>query len=109
MRHVYDCGTIVIASSGQNSSSLAADPHFQNATGLIIFAPATLTGTIKVQVSIDDSTYYDLQSSGADVNVAASDAVPITFQGWNYIRVTSDMAEGGARTFTIKAVEDLDD
>ena len=109
-RHVYDCGTIAITSGQTDSTAVAANPHYQNATGLVIGAPSALTGTITIQISLDGgSTYLALQSNGSDVTIGASDAVSITFQGWTHLRVVSGSAEGATRTFTVRAVEDVSD
>ena len=106
-RHVYDLPDLVIASSGTDSSAVAADPHYQRARAIIIQAPATLTGTITVQVSLDGgTTYADLQSGGADVTIAAASVAVIDFQGWTHLRVKSGSAEGAERTFIAKAVEE---
>lgn len=109
-KHTYDCGTIAITSGQTDSTALAANPHYQNAEGLVIAAPAALTGTITVQISLDGgSTYVALQSSGSDVTIGVSKAVSITFQGWTHLRVVSGSAEGATRTFTIRAVENVRD
>lgn len=107
-KHVYDVGSMVIASSETDSTAIAADPHYQNATALIIEGPDALTGTVTVEVSLDDaSSYSKLQSGGADITIGAGDAVPITFQAWTHIRVSSGSAEDAERTFVVKAVEDV--
>lgn len=108
MRHYYDCGTIVIASSGSNSTEVDADPHYQNARGLLIEAPDTLTGTITVQVSLDGgSSFSNLQRAGADITIAAGDVEEVEYKGWDVLRVSSGSAEGGARTFVVNAYEDF--
>ena len=109
-RHTYDCGTIAILINETDSSAVAANPHYQNATGLLIGSPTALTGTVKFQVSHDGgSTYLDLQSSGADVTIGAAESVQLTFQGWTHLRVVSGSAEAATRTFTVRAVEDVND
>lgn len=107
--HTYDCGTISIANGGTTSGVLAANPHYQNAKGLVIWGSAALTGTVTVQVSYDGTTYAALQSSGADVTITAADATPITFQGWTHLRLVSGSAEGAQRDFIVRAVENVRD
>jgi len=92
---------LVIANGGTDSNNIEVDA----VNDLCIFAPATLTGTINVQVSPDASNWFDLKSGGSNVAVAASAAVVITNGGFKYLRVHSGSAEGAARTFNASMQE----
>lgn len=105
----YDIPNIQIASSGTDSGAVAADPHFQQADGISIEAPDTLTGTVTVQVSHDGgSSFSDYQDpdSGSDVTVPAGSVAYVKYTGFDQLRVQSGSSEGSARTFTLKGIED---
>lgn len=90
--------TISIASAQTDSGSRQLDP-FTKSIG--IQAPATLTGTITIQVSTDDSTFVPLQSAGADVTIAVSQGVVLTDLPFEYLRVQSSGAEAAQRDFVV--------
>jgi hypothetical protein len=69
------------------------------ARAICIFAPGTVTGTITIQVSHDDTTYYSLQLAAANIAIAVNTAVVVTNTGFRYLRLHSGSAEGGIRTF----------
>lgn len=96
---------LVIANGGTTSNVLdRADYRFMDE--FLIGAPSALTGTITVEVSLDEgTTYHTLTSAGADINIAASKAVVIGAGGWDKLRLKSSGAEGGERTFEIKGIE----
>jgi hypothetical protein len=104
-----DLGTLVIANAGSNSTAL--EFKRKPVRGIVIYAPAALTGTVTVQVAIGATeaaaTWVDLQSAGSDVEVAAGKAVTIDAIAWDWLRVQSDGAEGSERTFTVMAYEDV--
>lgn len=73
-----------------------------------VLMPAAFTGaTLTFQVSPDDGTYlplYNADGTAYSVAVAASRAVvldPSVFIGVNYIKIVSNLAEGGARVVTL--------
>ena len=69
------------------------------ANDICIFSPSSLTGTITVQVSQDNTTWVDLKSGGSSVTVGASAGVVITNCAFKWLRVNSGSDEGTARTF----------
>lgn len=101
-------GILVIANGETESEAVTSD--MRNLRGVTIAAPAgvTLTGVVKVQVSLDGGTsWVYLQSGGLDVEVPSSRAAAIDYVGWDQIRVISDSAEGAARSFLIRGVEEI--
>lgn len=100
-----DLGTLVIANGEQNSSSMNFRKWRSGARKIGIYGPAELDGTIKVQVSEDDSTWFDYQEAGADVAIPADGYVTLKNNGFKYLRVVSSGAETPARTFTVKGEE----
>jgi hypothetical protein len=96
-------GNLVIASAGTNSTDLSGR-ILRTVSSLEIHGPATLTGTVKVQTPNDltaSPTYNDLQSGGADINIAVGEATVITAVPSHGIRVQSDGAEAAERTFPV--------
>ena len=82
--------------------------------GITIFAPASLTGTITVEVTgnldaeLSSSVRWaTLQSGGADIEVGASEAVPVDFVGYHAVRLASDSTEGSPREFIVSGVEEI--
>jgi len=107
-QHSYNCADMVIASSGTNSTALAANPHFENASSLIIEAPDTLTAACTLYGSFDDATSYSqIYSGGAAITLTAAKSVSVTNLGWTHIRVTAASAEGAERTFKVRATEEV--
>lgn len=103
--------TMRIASAGTDSpdfTSYASARVLRTISALSIQAPAALTGTVTVQVpdSIGSSpSYQTLQSGGADVQVTAGDAIPITRVPFHGFRLHSGSAEGANRDFVIMGEE----
>jgi hypothetical protein len=74
------------------------------ATGITIYAPAALTGTITIEVQpYGDATWRTLQSGGADITLAATKAVVISPPAFADLRLHSSGAEGADRDFFIDA------
>jgi hypothetical protein len=73
-----------------------------------IYGPASLTGTVTVEVSPDGgATWNVLHSAGVAVEVAAASCVVIlaALALFEQIRVKSDGAEGADRVFALIAAE----
>lgn len=91
--------TLTIASGGTNSDAV----DVARAESATIYPPATLTGTVTVQVSGDSgSTFLDLQSEGSDVDLTVSKALTITSLAADSLRLNSSGAEGDDRSFVVK-------
>lgn len=98
--------TLTIASSGSNSNGVTLTKKAYRS--LAIFGPAALTGTVKVAVSADGgSTYQVLQSGGSDIEIAAGKCVTIDIVAFDRVRVQSDASEAAQRQFELRAVEEL--
>lgn len=75
-----------------------------DAWGLTIYAPATLTSTavgVFVEPTDTGTSFFALQSGGVDVVFAAGKATVISPVPFRQIRVVTTAAEGSARTFVI--------
>ena len=95
-------GNLVIASSGTTTPERTAKADYGDAENIVIFAPATLTGTVTVEVSdVPGGTFVPLQSGGADVTLPAGKATTITEVGFPAMRFKSGSAEAAARTFIL--------
>lgn len=95
-------GTLTIASAGTDSPSL--DLKRKPVVAITVYAPATLTGTITIQVSHDDSTWA---THPVTAGLAASTVVVIEPIAFSYLRIHSNAAEGGNRDFVLEAAEDI--
>ena len=100
---VSPIANLVIAISATGSNVISG---IKDARALCIYAPAspaTLTGTVKVQVYPTAGTVSprDLTSAAVDITVAAGDAVVITDIAFTRLRLLSSSAEGAARTFHV--------
>lgn len=92
---------LTIASGSSNSNAIEL---MEDAYGLGIQAPATLTSTmILVQVAMAASsgaTFATLQSGGTDVTITAGKALIITPIPYKQLRIQGSSAEGADRSFT---------
>ena len=105
MRTGVPLTALVIANSGTTSGTIKADEfERQGCIGINIQAPAALTGTLTVEISLDDgSTFAAWQSPpGTDITVAQAKAITVAFSGWDELRVKSDASEGAERTILIR-------
>lgn len=104
-----DLANCVIAISTQAGSAVGP---VDDATAVTIFAPSTLTGTIRVQASQNDTTkaagtWVDVKSAGSNITVAADAAVTVTEIAFRWLRVFSGSAEAAARTFGVRKQYDV--
>lgn len=94
-----------VITSGQQAGS-AVGPC-DDATAVTIFAPSTLTGTIRIQASQNDATrtagtWVDVKSAGSNITVAADGAVTVIEVAFRWLRLFSGSAEGATRTFGVR-------
>ena len=98
--HYANLGTLVISSGGTDSTAITK--YLDDAKTVSIWAPATVTGTIGIEISFDEgTTYMDLTSGGSHVTIAGGNSVTITDPGFNGLRVISGSTETDTRTFTV--------
>jgi len=98
---VFQIPDLVIELSETLSNVLRPD-DLKRATRLLIIGPATLTGTVSLQISDDNSTWATLtDSTGEDITLTAGKAKEITINERSYVRLQSSMSEGGNRRFKI--------
>ena len=94
---------IDISSSNTTSNTIAITSE---AVNISIWAPATLTGTVTVQVAPDPNSaaaaFLALQSTGSDVTLTASKCTTITASGFGAMRLSSSLAEGADRVFPVR-------
>lgn len=98
-------GTLTISNGTAQSAWLASKLGFGAQIGLVIYAPATLTGTVNVLVSPDEagSVNGKLDVQGTIVVVGAGRAVAIIQTGWKSISLISSSNEAADRVFIIAA------
>ncbi len=88
--------------------------NFAGLRGIQIFSPAaTPGGTITVETTgnLDAETpelviWCTQKSGGADLTLAALEALPIDFVCWQGLRVASSAAESVALVYIVKGVEE---
>lgn len=97
---ICDLQPIIIASGTSTGNAVGT---FDDANALTIFSPATLTGTITVEVepSSTGTTFVALQSGGSDVTIPAGKATVLNKVGWRQMRLTSGASEGQTDTFKV--------
>jgi hypothetical protein len=104
--------TLTIANGGTDSGALSASSSVSagilkllvgSLISVTVFAPATVTGTITIQVKPNPAAadWTTLQSAGADVTIAAGKAVTLSSIPFGDMRIHSSGAEGAERVFTL--------
>lgn len=92
----------VIANGGTVSNAIR---QFDDAWGLTIYAPATITSTSGVQVQVEPTStgtnFVILQSGGVDVFAPQARATVISPVPFMQLRLVSSVAEGQTDTFVI--------
>ena len=92
----------LVIASGATDTTTPITKYLEDANGVTITAPATLTGTVTIKGSVDGGTSYaDVGSGGSDVTIGAGNAVTITPFVFNALKVTSGSTEAGDRTFKV--------
>lgn len=89
---------LIIPESASPSNVLEVS-DFSHLDGLLIGAPAALTGTVTIQGRIG-ATWYAIQT------IAAAAAVAVTNTGFDAFRVNSSGSEAAARTFVVRGWEE---
>lgn len=97
--HYANLGTLVISSGGTASTEITA--YLSDAKTISIWAPATVTGTVGIEVSYDGTNWADLTSGGSDITIAGGNVVTITDPGFSGLRVVSGSTEADTRTFNV--------
>jgi len=105
MHRAVDLGTLTIPASSQASSSLDFTGWRGSVESIDIYGPGVLTGSVKVQVSEDNTTWFDKQSAGADIAIPADGSVTLQSVGFKYLRVYSASVEVAERVFIVKGEE----
>ena len=97
--------TLTIDSGFASSSVLTG---FEDASALIIMAPATLTGTITVRIATESSgvtassTWSDYQSGGSDITIGQGNSAQLTPPLGGSLILVSSTAEGAKRHFQVQ-------
>ena len=98
---VVDLPNLTIPNGTSTSNAIGI---LDDAWGLGLWTPATLTGTVTIEVSPDDTgtTWAPLQSGAVDVQPAAGKHTTINPIAFKRIRMTSGAAEGADRVFVLR-------
>ena len=98
-------GTLTITSGQTQSGWLASKLGFGAENGIVIYAPAALTGVVSVMLSPDEAGTVNGKADvqGTVVAVAAGRAVTLIQAGWKSISVQSTLAEAADRIFVVAA------
>lgn len=108
MPFIADMKSLTIASGQTNGTAIGG---FDDAEALVIYAPATLTGTITLQVAPEREaseggtstaqSWATMQSGGVDITLPAGKALTLTDIAFRQLRLVSGSAEGGDRAFRV--------
>lgn len=94
-----------MASGASVSATLDRSTYFSNSVSFCVMAPSSLTNSsFSFQISDDGSTWFNLQSGGSDVTIAAGKAVTITPPPVAFFRLSGASTEGAERTFRISVM-----
>ncbi len=111
-RHLHRFGTLTIASGQTQSQAYAVQSALGSLIDLLVFAPATLPETVRVQVAPiaapQAADWKDLQVGvpGANMTIAAGVAQMVPAGGMAAIRLVSGVAVAADRVFTLNAQMD---
>ena len=98
-------GTLTVARGQTTSGWLNSKIGFGRATDIVIYGPATATGTFGVEVSWLDAPgatdYGALKIDGTQVTVGALDAAVCPSSSFKSLRVKSSSAEDATRTLIV--------
>ena len=93
---VLDLGAYPTPRSGKTGAKAYRDLN------ITIQGPATLGGTVTVQVcDTEAGTYTALQSGGADVTVPAAKTTPVVPISSRFMKLVSSGAESGGKNFIV--------
>lgn len=100
----YDTVTMpsMVNPGGTDTSSIVS--LFEDAFGLTIFAPTTLTSTgnlIEVEPTSTGTNFVTLQSGGTDVVFTAGKATVISPVAWRQMRIVGTAVEASQRIFRL--------
>jgi hypothetical protein len=95
----YAQETLTIANGGTTSGVISLP---ERAATLIIETPATLTGTVTLEGSLDGTNFKAIYSGGSAVTLAANGIHTVSPVEANKIRLVSGSAEDAARSFIVK-------
>ena len=97
--------TLTIDSGFASSSVLTG---FEDASALIIMAPAALTGTITIRVATESSgatassTWADYQSGGSDITIGQGNSAQLTPPLGGSLILVSSTSEAARRYFQVQ-------
>lgn len=92
---------MTIPSGGSTSNAIG---NFDDAWGLTIYSPVTVTATafgVEVEPTSTGTNFVALQSGGSDVTLPAARATVISPVPFRQMRITSSSAEGQDDVFTV--------
>jgi len=97
--------TLTIAQAAQNSDVLSMGSAGTREGYIVgILNPATLTGTVTVEVcDTEAGTFRTLQSDAVDITLAVGKAAVLDPFPFPFMRLHSTLAEAAARSFVIQA------
>lgn len=94
--------TLSIPNNTKPSNAAIIGYQADRVVNVAIWSPATLTGTVNVQTSPDNSTWSNLElDGGSDVAIAASKALVLRGIVAKYLRLNSGTNEGAQRDFQV--------
>jgi len=94
--------TLTIANGQTLSSALDLNTYgTRYVRRVLVLAPATLPESVTLRVSMDDSTYFTLQSGGSDITFPADKATQINGFQCRYVKLLAGVAVAADRVFTL--------
>ena len=111
-RHTVELPDLVIPEDGTVSNVVENKLAFAHAVDFVIWGPATLSGTVTVEVAPNQSPssgdFSPLQVvPGTNVTVGADKAPVIAAAGFKALRLVSGTTETSERTFRFRAQVDM--
>jgi hypothetical protein len=110
-RHPVSFPDLVIASGQTDSNVISNKVGIGTLIDFIIFAPATLTGTVTLYLGADENmalaNMVPFYVNGSNVTIAAGKATPISAASFRSLALKSGSAEGATRTFQVRGQVDV--
>jgi len=111
--HLAELGTCTIPTSAGAVSNILGAKELGMAQSIVFYSPATYTGTISVEVGLQEdagaAAMAPFYSGGSAVTLTAGRAERFEVNGFRAVRLKTSGTEGASRAVPIAVVLDLPD